>query len=224
MSSSKFLVAFAAAIVVSVSASAQDAVCSADQRDWDVLSAYESDLGGLVPWRPDNSILERDGLTNGDTVERLGFFLGTVFENEFLAGGAGGFDFVPLCAFAQQADLLRLEGEVGVLATNVEELWQLALETQAALDSFETLAGELRRRGIENRDGVAMSFAMSGIGALTAGEQGAFSGNIGAFNGATGFALGGATRVSEHLSFSAAFAYADDSDSVGGRAGFRVSW
>jgi YadA-like membrane anchor domain len=235
----RFALYFASTILAGLALTAptfsQDTFCSPDQRNWEVLSAwnYDSPSSGDQPTQPDNSVLGLDGeltrppYTRRPEVQRLGFHLDREWFNRFDNQdevGLAGRPFIPLCAFARQTDLIALRADMSALSSDVTALWAFAADNRSALERFQQLGLVIERQTDLNRDGVAMAFAMSGIGSLAPNENGSFSGNIGSFDGATGFAMGGSTRVTDRLSISAAFAYAEDSDIVGGRAGFRVSW
>lgn len=91
------------------------------------------------------------------------------------------------------------------------------LETDAAMKRIQSEADR-------NTTGVAMSFAMAGVGDIAPGETVAISANWGTFGGRNGLAGGFAVRATENVSFNGGVAFGDKGGAVGGRAGIRFAW
>lgn len=72
--------------------------------------------------------------------------------------------------------------------------------------------------------GVAIAIAMSDVSSLQENETVSFTGNWSRFEGETGFAVGGALRLSQNASLNAGLASSADGRQVGTKLGFRIGW
>ena len=104
---------------------------------------------------------------------------------------------------AIQGDVTQLQMDFGTLQTTV---WSQADQIKV------------------NRDGVALSLAMAGIGGLQAGENFALAANWGFYDTAHAFAFSGAARVNETFSLNGGIGFGAETGEVGARAGVRWGW
>lgn len=124
-------------------------------------------------------------------------------------------------ALATQNDVSLLRGELAGVGGRVSDV-----EAQMAASFLQADAALSRVRVDTDRNttGVAMSFAMAGVGDIAPGETIAISANWGTFGGRNGLAGGFAVRASDKVSFNGGIAFGDKGGAVGGRAGIRFAW
>jgi hypothetical protein len=110
----------------------------------------------------------------------------------------------------------------GNLAT--ASLADLGLASSGDINAINTRLDDLDRRASKAFTGVAMAFAMAGVPTLLPSEKFAATINYGTFQGAHGFAINTATRLTDNVQLTAGFGYGADERIAGGRAGMRVGW
>jgi hypothetical protein len=156
---------------------------------------------------------------------------------------------VPLDAFARSttvdalttttsslsAQLNGLGGTVSSLATTVNGLGGTVNGLAASVDGlssqmhslstgFARVQQQLAIQDRSLRQGVAMSLAMDGTGALAPEEKFAASMNWGTFGGQNGVAGSVAVRAADHLTFDGGIGTGLHGGLVGARAGVRIAW
>lgn len=124
---------------------------------------------------------------------------------------------INISAFALQSDLAQLREGMDGVSDRLSGLENSMLAIEDAL-------GAARGEADKNTTGIAMSFAMAGVGDIAPGETVAISANWGTFGGKNGFASGFAVRASEKVSFNGGIAFGEKGGAVGGRAGIRLAW
>jgi hypothetical protein len=124
---------------------------------------------------------------------------------------------INIAAFALQSDLTQLREGMDGVSDRLSGLENSMLAIENAL-------GAAKDEADKNTTGIAMSFAMAGVGDIAPGETVAISANWGTFGGKNGFASGFAVRASERVSFNGGIAFGEKGGAVGGRAGIRLAW
>jgi hypothetical protein len=124
---------------------------------------------------------------------------------------------INISAFALQSDLALLRESMDSVSDRLSGLENSMLAIEDAL-------GAAKAEADKNTTGIAMAFAMAGVGDIAPGETVAISANWGTFGGKNGFASGFAVRASENVSFNGGVAFGEKGGAVGGRAGIRLAW
>jgi len=110
----------------------------------------------------------------------------------------------------------------GNLAT--ASLAELGLASNGDITAINARLDDLDRRSSKAFTGVAMAFAMAGVPTLLPNENFAATINYGTFQGAHGFAINTAARLTHNMQLTAGFGYGADERIAGGRLGMRVGW
>jgi hypothetical protein len=110
----------------------------------------------------------------------------------------------------------------GNLATTT--LADLGLASTGDINAINARLDDLDRRASKAFTGVAMAFAMAGVPTLLPNEKFAATINYGAFQGAHGFAINTAARLTDNMQLTAGFGYGANERIAGGRVGMRVGW
>lgn len=110
----------------------------------------------------------------------------------------------------------------GNLATST--LADLGLASNADIAGMNARIADLDNRTGKAITGVAMAFAMAGVPTLMPHERMAMTFNMGTYQGAQGFAVNAAWRITDNVQFNGGIGYGPDQRIVGGRAGLRVAW
>jgi hypothetical protein len=103
-------------------------------------------------------------------------------------------------------------------------LADLGAASTADINAINARIDDLDRRANKAFTGVAMAFAMAGVPTLLPNEKFAATINYGTFQGAHGFAINTAARLTDNMQLTAGFGYGADERLAGGRVGMRVGW
>jgi outer membrane murein-binding lipoprotein Lpp len=124
--------------------------------------------------------------------------------------------------------LTALGTTVGGLSTQINTLNASVGTLQTQMQAVSVHVGQIQQQlALQDRvlrQGVAMSLAMDGTGALGADETFAISMNLGTYGGQNGMAAGFAFRAAQHVTFNGGIGTGVNGGLVGGRAGVRLAW